>query len=151
MITIKSLSWSAISSSVTLQELKNFRKISGPFLPRTKPPRTSVEYKILELDLDHDVIRVWKSETGMDWQIGWVGKAVRILIHRWLVLWVQFPVEATLFLLIWKPLDVNFIQMSDLCYLGKTRLSGNPAPVLQWVSVRIFLLHFDLFKWISNV
>ena len=30
----------------------------------------------------------------------WMGKAVRILNHRWLVLWVQFPVEATLFLLI---------------------------------------------------
>ena len=39
-----------------------------------------------------------------------MGKAVGILIHRWLVLSVRFPVEATLFLLILKPLDVNFVQ-----------------------------------------
>ena len=55
-----------------------------------------------------------------------MGKAVRILIHRWLVLGVQFPVEVTLFLLILKSCDVNCVQkmpeMSDLCYLGKTRM-----------------------------
>ena len=65
---------------------------------------------IISGSIKHDFIRVWKFETGMDWQIGWVGKAVRILIHRWLVLWVRFPVEATLFLLILKPLNVNFVQ-----------------------------------------
>ena len=39
---------------------------------------------------------------------------VGILIHRWLVLWVWFPVEAMLFLLILKPLDVNFVQKNTL-------------------------------------
>ena len=26
--------------------------------------------------IQHDFIRVWKSETGKEWQIGWVGKAL---------------------------------------------------------------------------
>ena len=26
--------------------------------------------------VEHDLIRVWKSETGEEWQIGWVGKAL---------------------------------------------------------------------------
>ena len=34
---------------------------------------------------------------------GGMGKAVKILIHRWLVFWVRFPVEATLFLGILNP------------------------------------------------
>ena len=41
--------------------------------------------------------QVWKSETAMDWQIGWVGKAVRILIQWWLLLWVQIPQEPASF------------------------------------------------------
>ena len=44
-------------------------------------------------------------------------KAVRILIHRWLVLLVQFLVEATLFLLILKPCDVNFVQKCQICVI----------------------------------
>ena len=48
---------------------------------------------------------------------GWVGKAVRILIHRWLVLWVRFPVKATLFWLILKPLNVNFVQKCQKCQI----------------------------------
>ena len=28
-------------------------------------------------------MRVWKSKTGTDRQIGWVGNAIRIVIHRW--------------------------------------------------------------------
>ena len=46
--------------------------------------------------IEHDFISVWKSETVMDWQIGWVGKAARILIQWWLLLWVQIPLEEIL-------------------------------------------------------
>ena len=48
---------------------------------------------IISGSIEHNFIRIWKSETGRDWQFGWVGKAVRIVIHRW----VPFPKEATLF------------------------------------------------------
>ena len=43
---------------------------------------------------------------------GWQsGIGICLLIHRWLVVWVQFPLETTLFLLKpLKPLDVNFVQ-----------------------------------------
>ena len=42
---------------------------------------------------------------------GWVVKAVRILIHRWLVLWVQFPVEDNLIFSYFEtPLNVNFVK-----------------------------------------
>ena len=63
----------------------------------------------------------------MDWQIGRVGKAVIILIQDVGVV-TSILNGATLFLLVLKPMDVNFIQtklpeMSDLCYLGKTRLN----------------------------
>ena len=64
--------------------------------------------------MKHDFIRVWKSETAMDWQIGWVGKAVRILIQWWLLLWVQIPLEVAFFLL-FKTLNVNFVQRSQIC------------------------------------
>ena len=47
--------------------------------------------------IEHDLIRVLKFETGKERQIGWVGKAVRILIQWWLLLWVQIPLGATLF------------------------------------------------------
>ena len=81
------------------------------------------------------IIRVWKSETGMDWQIGWVGKAVRIVIHRWLVLLVQFSVELTLFLLILKHLDVNFVQNCQKCQIcviwDKTWLLNEPLTNVQ--------------------
>ena len=38
-------------------------------------------------------------------------------IHRWLVLWVQFLLEATLFLLILKLLDVHFEQKCQKCLI----------------------------------
>ena len=44
-------------------------------------------------------------------------KAVGILHHRWLVLSVRFPVEATLFLLILKACDVNFVQKCQKCQI----------------------------------
>ena len=43
---------------------------------------------------------------------GWMSKAVRILINRWLVLWVRFPVEAIYFC--WFCTKIP--EMSDLCY-----------------------------------
>ena len=52
----------------------------------TQPPRhllnrISLNWTwIISGSIEHDFIRVWKSETGMDWQIGWVGKAAGILI-----------------------------------------------------------------------
>ena len=48
----------------------------------------------------------------MDWQIGWVGKAVRILIQWWLLSWVQIPLAAPFF---FKTLDVNFVQKCQIC------------------------------------
>ena len=50
----------------------------------TQPPRHLLNKRalnwtwIISGSIEHDFIRVWKSETSMDWQIGWVGKAVRI-------------------------------------------------------------------------
>ena len=44
---------------------------------------------------------------------GWVGKAVRILIQWWLLLWV--PLEATFFFLLFKTVDVNFVQKCQIC------------------------------------
>ena len=48
---------------------------------------------------------------------GWVGKAVRILIQWWLLLWVQIPLEATLFILKKKVFRLYLVrlQMSLLC------------------------------------
>ena len=89
----------------------------------TQPPRHLLNRRslnwtwIISGSIVHDFIRVWKYETGMNWQIGWVVKAVRLLIHRWLVLWLQFPVEATLFLLILKAFDVNFVQKCKKCQI----------------------------------
>ena len=51
---------------------------------------------IISGSIEHDFIRVWKFETDMDWQIGWVGKVAGISIVG-LVLWVQSPVEAIFF------------------------------------------------------
>ena len=53
----------------------------------------------------------------MDWQIGWVGKVAGILIVG-LVLWVQYPVEAIIFLLILKSRDVNFVQEWQKCQMS---------------------------------
>ena len=88
----------------------------------TQPPRhllnrISLNWTwIISGSIEHDFIRVWKFKTSMDWQIGWVGKAVRILIVG-LMLWVQYPVEAIFFLLILKPHDVNFVQECQKCQI----------------------------------
>ena len=101
---------------------------------------------IISGSIEHDFIRVWKSETGMDWQIGWVGKGVRILIHRWLVLWVQFPVEATIFADFEAPrcqFCTKTAKMSDLGYLGKTRVG-----MRQIIPTIVFLsLHPVSIRW----
>ena len=61
--------------------------------------------------------------------MAWLGlcKTVRILIHRWLVLWVQFPVKDNFNLADFETPQCQFCtkmpEMSDLCYLGKTRLT----------------------------
>ena len=74
----------------------------------TQPPRhllnrISLNWTwIISGSIEHDFKRVWTFETGMDWQIGWVGKAVGIIILG-LVLWVQYPVEATFFCWFWNP------------------------------------------------
>ena len=52
----------------------------------TQPPRhllnrISLNWTwIISGSIEHDFIWVWKFETGMDWQIGWVGKVAGILI-----------------------------------------------------------------------
>ena len=70
--------------------------------------------------IEHDFIRVWKSDTGKEWHSGWVGKAVRILIQWWLVLRVWFPLETTLFFAETLNPCCQFCtqvpEMSDLCY-----------------------------------
>ena len=78
---------------------------------------------IISDSIEHDFKRVWKFETGMDWQIGWVGKVAEILIVG-LVLWVQYPVEA-IFLLILKPRDVNFVQEWQKCQICQFRKNSN--------------------------
>ena len=66
----------------------------------TEPPRhllnrISLNWTwIISGSIEHDFKRVWKFETGMDWQIGWVCKVAGILIVGW---WVQYPVEAIFF------------------------------------------------------
>ena len=68
----------------------------------TQPPRhllNRISFNwtwIISGSIEHDFKKVWKFETVMDWQIGWVGKVAGILIVG-LVLWVQYPVEAIFF------------------------------------------------------
>ena len=65
--------------------------------PRHLLNRISLNWTwIISGSIEHDFKRVWKFETGMEWQIGWVGKGAGILIVG-LVLWVQYPVEAIFF------------------------------------------------------
>ena len=68
--------------------------------------------------IEHDFIGVWKSETGKEWQIGWVGKAFGIVS--------LIPTGAKLYFAeTLKPccqFCTNMPEMSDLCYLGKTRM-----------------------------
>ena len=59
---------------------------------------------------------------------GWQsGTGICLLIHRWLVLWVRSPLEATLFFasfeIPWCQFCTKMSEMSYLCYLGKTRIS----------------------------
>ena len=59
---------------------------------------------------------------------GWQsGTGICLLIHRWLVLWVRSPLEATLFFagfeIPWCQFCTKIPEMSYLCYLGKTRIS----------------------------
>ena len=87
LLNRKSLNWSWIISRINRAWLYNGRTIRWPH-----------------------ATGVWKSETAMDWQIGWVGKAVRILIQSWLLLcWVQI----NFFLL--KFLNVNFVHRYQIC------------------------------------
>ena len=54
------------------------------------------------------------------------GREIRNLIHTWLVLSVRFPLEVSLlfadFENPWCQFCTIMPEMSDLCYLGKTRL-----------------------------
>ena len=71
---------------------------------------------IISGSIEPDFIRVWKFETGMDWQIGWVGKVAGNLIVG-LVLWVQYPVEAIFFADFetpWCQFCTRMTEMSDL-------------------------------------
>ena len=84
--------------------------------------------------------RVLKFGTGKELQIGWVGKAVRILIQWWLVLWDQIPLGATLFFV--ETFQTSQCQhcseMSDWCWKRKP-----------WMSVRDFIKYGELssFSW----
>ena len=51
---------------------------------------------------------------------GWVVKGAGNL-RGGLVLWVQYPVEVILFLLILKPCDVNFVQEWQKCQIWQLR------------------------------
>ena len=90
----------------------------------TQPPRhllnrISLNWTwIISGSIGHDFKRVWKFETGMDWQIGWVSKAVWILIVG-LVLWVQYLMEAFFFFFAdfeipWHQFCTRITEMSDL-------------------------------------
>ena len=106
----------------------------------TQPPkhllnRISLNWTwIISGSIEHDFKGVWKFETGMDWQIGWVGKGAGIFIVG-LVLWVQYPVEAIIFLLILIPRDVNFVQEWQKCQIWQLRKNSTIfVPILktQW-------------------
>ena len=56
-------------------------------------------------------------------QIGWVGKAVRILIQWWLLLWVQIPQEAILFFYFVKPFVSILYRNVRFGWKRKTRMS----------------------------
>ena len=93
--------------------------------PRHLLNRISLNWTwIISGSTEHDFKRVWKFETCMDWQIGWVGKVAGILIVG-LVLWVQYPVEAIFFCWFWNPV-MSILYKNDKnvrsVNLGKTRL-----------------------------
>ena len=62
-------------------------------------------------------LKIWDWQIMTDW--------LRIVIHKRLVLWVWFPLEATLFFADFETPLCQFCtkmaEVSDLCYLGKTR------------------------------
>ena len=83
-----------------------------------------------------------------------------LLIHRWLVLWVQFPLEATSFLPDFETSWCQFCKktkmpgMSNLCYFGKTRpcqwphvydalFSTNPRCVIMSFCHLLISIQFD--------
>ena len=109
--------------------------IKIPATLTTQPPRhllnrISLNWTwIISGSIEHDFKRAWKFETGMDWQIGWVGKVAGILIVG-LVLWVQYPVEVIFFLLILKPRDVNFVQEWQKCQICQFRKNSNEHHVM---------------------
>ena len=72
--------------------------------------------------IEHDFKRVWKFEAGMDWQIGLVGKGAGILIVGLVLFNTQFNTQwKQFFLLILKPLDVNFVQEWQKCQIWQLR------------------------------
>ena len=81
------------------------------------------------------------------------GIGICLVIHRLLVLSVQFPLKTTLFLLILKPLDVNFVQkmpeMSDLCYLRKTQTFAKNFKQLR-LSLKLQIMKWPLKNLLIN-
>ena len=76
--------------------------------------------------MEHDLVRVWKSETGKEWKSGWVGKALN---SNPLMVGVvnSFPTGVNLIfsrnLKALLSVLVKNARKSDLCYLGKTRVN----------------------------
>ena len=78
---------------------------------------------------------------------GSVGKAVRILIHRWLVLWGQFPVKAILFFLILKPYNCTKMpEMSDSW--RSVSVFSQPANFCLRQEPRLFAIEI---RWTLNI
>ena len=112
---------------------------------------------IISGSIEHDFIRVWKFETGMDWQIGWLGKVAGNLIVG-LVLWVQYPLEAIIFCWFWNPV-MSILYKNDRnvrsVNLRKTRMetfvSVDEKPTDQVVSIKTALLPEDYSThWLSS-
>ena len=110
------------TAAITGLEFQLPYPLSHPVICWTEDPYIEVG-SFLE-SIEHDFIRVLKFETGKEWQIGWAGKAVRILIQWYLLLWVQIPLGATLFFAdtFQTPQCQYCTEMSDLCWKRKTRI-----------------------------
>ena len=95
-------------------EFKTLGEGQSASLCQSQTFRPLLSHALLNLKWSRFSSRIFYSTDVLG---GWMGKAVRILIHRWLMLWVRFPVEATIFLLTLKLLDVNFVQKCKKCQI----------------------------------
>ena len=113
-ITLPPVGFELTTATTTGLEFELPYPLSPPAICWIEDPYTKAR-SFLE-SIEHDCIRVLKFETGKEWQVGWVGKAVRILMWC-LLLWVQIPLGGNFifcwnFSNIWMPIlyrNVRFV------------------------------------------